>query len=123
METGRKSMIALLAVGALLIVIAASILFLLDQEPQGFGIYLSQNNQVVIADEDVVWYNKSSHEMILTEEGKNKLEALTVDVYGTPFTVKLNGKEIYSGSFWTPISSVSRSGIVIEIFRDQKSEL
>lgn len=122
MRLDKKSIFALFVVDALFLGIATSGLFLLSQEPQGrFGIYLSQNNQLVITDEDVVWYNKSSHEMKLTEEGLGKLEALTVSVYGTPFVIKLNGKEVYHGSFWTPMSSVSCNGIVIEIFRDQNT--
>jgi hypothetical protein len=33
----------------------------------------------------------------------------------------MNGKELYNGSFWTPISSMSSSGIVIEVWRDQNT--
>ena len=34
--------------------------------------------------------------------------------YGEPFVVKIGNQEIYDGCFWTPISSVSYGGIVIE---------
>lgn len=66
MRIDRKLILALFVVGTITIGVAVSVAFLLDQKLQGFGIYLSENNQVVITDEDVVWYNKSSHEMKLT---------------------------------------------------------
>jgi hypothetical protein len=69
MRGSNKAIFALGAVGVLLIGIAVSGLFLFNQKPQqGFGIYLSHNNQVVLTDEDVVWYNKSSHQMNLIEQ-------------------------------------------------------
>ena len=124
MRLNKKSIFVLFAIGVLLMGIAVYGLFFLIQEPQGkFGIYLSDKDQPVISGKDIVWYNKSSHEMKLTEEGLGKLEALAVSVYGTPFVIKLNGIEIYNGSFWTPISSISFHGIVIEIFRDQNTIL
>ncbi len=73
MRIDRKLILALFVVGTITIGVAVSFAFLFDQKLQGFRIYLSQNNQVVITDEDAVWYNKSSHEMRLSEEGKNRL--------------------------------------------------
>jgi hypothetical protein len=122
MRLSKKSIFALLAVCLLLTGIAAAVLFFSSQTPQErFGIYLSQSNQLVISDKDIVCYNQSSHEMTLTEEGIGKLDALTVPVRGTPFVVRLNGKEVYNGSFWTPISSISCDGIVVEVFRDHNA--
>ena len=80
-----------------------------------FGIYLSENSKLVISDEDIVWYNKTSHEIKLTTEGVEKIQALEVGVYGEPFVIKINDGKMYNGSFWTPISSVSYDGIVIEV--------
>lgn len=120
MRLGKKSILALAAIGVVLAGIAAFGLSLINQKPQGrFGIYLLQNNQPVISDEDIVWYNKTSHEMKLTEAGLGKLQALTIPVRGLPFVIKLDGKEVYNGSFWVPVSSVSCNGIVIEIWQDQ----
>ncbi len=83
---------------------------------ESFGIYLLESNELVISDEDIVWYNKTSHEIELTEGGVEKIEALHVSLYGSPFVVKINGEEIYNGSFVTPISSipVPPSEVVIE---------
>ena len=81
-----------------------------------FGIYLLKNNELVISDDEIVWYNKSSHEIKLTEEGVKKIQALNVvDVsYGEPFVLKIGDQEIYNGSFWTPISSIPFHGIAIQ---------
>jgi len=79
-----------------------------------FGIYTLKNNELAVADEDIVWYNASDYRIKLTEKGAEKISALRVGVYGEPFVVKIGDKEIYNGSFWTPISSVPYHGIAIE---------
>ena len=80
-----------------------------------FGIYLSKSNELIISDEDIMWYDGNSHEIKLTSEGARKIQSLEVGVYGEPFVTKINDEEIYNGSFWTPISSIPYHGIVIEI--------
>jgi hypothetical protein len=81
-----------------------------------FGIYLLENGELVFSDKDIVTYNKSSHEIKLTEEGVEKIKALKVPVAGRPFVIRLNGDEIYNGSFVNPSSSISYSGIAIVTF-------
>ena len=81
-----------------------------------FGIYLLKTGELVISDEDIVWYCKNSHNVELTDEGARKISALKVGVYGEPFVIKLGDMEIYSGSFWSPISSVPYAGIAIEAY-------
>jgi len=75
-----------------------------------------ENNKLVISDEDIVWYSRTSHEIRLTELGVKKIEGLQVSVYGSPFVIKINGEKIYNGSFVTPISSIPQppSEVVIE---------
>jgi len=122
--TVRSAIIVSCIVTALIV---AAIVFALNIYPfafaseRGFGIYLSESNQLVISDKDIVFYNKSSYEIKLTEEGVQKVEALKIPVYGLPFVLKIDGKEVYGGSFWTPISSVPSSGIVIEVFEIKDS--
>ena len=79
-----------------------------------FGIYLLENDELVISDKDIIFYNKTSHEVKLTEEGVKKVKALRVPVSGRPFVIKLDGEEIYGGSFWISFSSLAYSGIVID---------
>ena len=124
MRPSRKSIFVVVVIGLLLIGIVVPGLFLLNQEPQGgFEIYLSGNNQLVISDRDIVWYNWASHEIKLTTEGLGKIEALKVPVSGTPFMIRLNGKEIYDGSFWVSISSIPYSGIVIDTLEIQNNTM
>lgn len=84
----------------------------------GFGIYLLDTDEVVVSDEDIVSYKKSSHEIKLTEEGAKKIEKLSLKVpmNGTKFVIKINDRDIYRGWFWSPISSMPCSGVVIETF-------
>jgi len=115
MILNKKS--ALVVVVLTIIGIAVVGWFLLSYQLQGrFGIYLLENNELVISDEDIVWYNRTSHEIKLTEVGVNKIQRLHVSLYGNPFVVEINGEKICNGSFVTPISSISPppSEIVIE---------
>jgi hypothetical protein len=122
MRLSKKSIFAVVVIGLILIGIGVFGLFLLNQEPHGgFGIYVSGNNQLIISDRDIVWYNWTSHEIKLTAEGVGKIEALKVPMSGTPFVIKLNDKEIYNGSFWVSISSISYSGIVINTLEIQNN--
>lgn len=61
------------------IIVTALIYFQLDQDEEKlegrFGIYL-ENDDLVISDKDILWYNKASHEIKLTEEGVKKLKKL-----------------------------------------------
>ena len=53
----------------------ASWWLMLYSQPQmngGFGIYLLDDDELVISDGDIIAYNKSSHEIKLTEEGTRK---------------------------------------------------
>ncbi|MEM2965137.1 MAG: hypothetical protein QXE22_06810 [Candidatus Bathyarchaeia archaeon] len=76
-----------------------------------FGIYLLDINELVVSDNDIVSYNKTFHEIKLNEEGLTRMK--TLDLYHKTFVVKLDGKEIYRGAFWSGISSQSYSGIVM----------
>jgi hypothetical protein len=90
--------------------------FLLSHQLQGsFGIYLLENDKLVISDEDIVWYSRTSHEIRLTELGVKKIEGLQVSVYGDPFVVKIGGEKIYNGLFVTPISSIPQPPSVVVI--------
>ncbi len=78
----------------------------LQSQEEGFGIYLREDHKLVVSDEDFVSYNQTSHEIKLTKSGAGKIEALNISVFGDPFVVKIDGEEIYNGTFMTPISSL-----------------
>ena len=80
----------------------------------GFGIYLKESGELVISDLDIIYYNKTSHEIKLTDAGVAKIEGLQVPLNGTGFVVKVEGRGIYRGAFWSPLSSIPYHGVVIE---------
>ena len=115
MEKTIKTSVAILIIAVFAV---AGGFYLTNQQraaSERFGIYLLKNNELVISDDEIVWYNKSSHEIKLTEEGVKKIQALKMVsvIYGEPFVLKIGNQEIYNGSFWTPISSVQYHGIAI----------
>ena len=65
-----------------------------------------------ISMEDVVMYNSSTYEMTLTESAAAIVHRLGIPVNGMPFVVVARGERIFMGAFWTPVSSLSYSGIV-----------
>ena len=82
---------------------------------EGFAVYLAGNNEPIISDRDIVFYNKTSHQIKLNEEGVNRTKKFDyfTTMYHKSFIVKLNGKEMYNGSFWSDMDSMSYSGVAI----------
>ena len=116
----------------------ASILFLASifvssgcskTEGEGFAIYLTQDNipptrlpilshvdtaeHPLITINDIITYNGVTHEINLTSEAFERIANLEVPVSGRSFVVCIDKRPIYSGAFWTPISSLSFDGVTI----------
>jgi hypothetical protein len=70
----------------------------------------------LIASQDIVFYDKTTHSIDLTDEAFKRVSALRPPTSGSPFTVCVDGKPVYTGAFWTPISSASFDGVVIEVW-------
>jgi len=88
-----------------------------------FGIYLIENGKLIISDREILSYSKSNHEIKLTKEGIEKLQAL--DLYKKNFVIKLKGIEIYEGAFWSYLSSSIYEGAVIldiHLIQDGKTD-
>ena len=105
---------------------AAMGLYLVSQlgvSDEKFGIYLLKNNEQVISDNDIVWYDKTSYKIKLTDETVQRISSLEVPVTGIPFMARIGSQEIYNGSFWVSFSSLSYSGIVIDTFRIQNNTI
>ena len=92
-----------------------------NNEP-GLGIYLVETGELVVSDQHIKAYYKDSHTIELNEEGIEKWNSymtysgepkLQDSLYQDDFVVKLKGKEIYSGKFYSMFSSASYSGVVI----------
>jgi hypothetical protein len=96
---------------------------------EGFAIYLTStdlppdkieipshvdiSDHPILSIKDIVTYNAQTHEMKLTDEAFERIANLEVPVRGKSFLVCVDGAPIYSGAFWTPISSISYDGVTI----------
>lgn len=104
--------------------VLATLWLMQNQQKTGeFGIFLIENDELVISDKEIIAYNKSSHEITLTQDGINKVENLNLKVPmdGLGFVIKIEREPIYQGWFWSPISSLPCSGVVIQTFVTDKT--
>jgi hypothetical protein len=62
---------------------------------------------------DVITYNTQTHELKLIASAYQRVSQMDVPVRGRSFVVCVDGKPIFSGAFWTPISSMSFDGVTI----------
>jgi len=80
-------------------------------------------SQPLITDSDILEYRWTSHELLLTENAKKKLQSIDQQTLrGKLFVVMVHGERCYQGAFWLTIWSSSYPKPVIEldkIFRAQ----
>jgi hypothetical protein len=97
--------------------------------PADFSIYLLKNDipasqitslsslepadKPIIGINDIVTYHKDTHEIELTAEAFRRIAELPVPVSGKAFVACLDRRPVYSGAFWTPISSIAFNGVAI----------
>jgi hypothetical protein len=97
-----------------------------SESETGFGIFLEENNELILSDKHLKSYDKDTHEIELNVEGIKKWNSYRSygeladppvpklwDLDAKKFIVKVNGKEIYRGKFWSRLSSAICSEIVI----------
>ncbi len=81
----------------------------------------------VIGINDILSYDRNSHEMQLTEAAYRRVQELfplPVRVDGIPFVVRAGDEPIYAGAFWTPLSSLSYDGVfIMQPFGDQEKKI
>ncbi|XUX00212.1 MAG: hypothetical protein TUN42_10025 [Dehalogenimonas sp.] len=95
---------------------------------EGFAIYLTGRDPAgtwspssspelrghpVITLVDIQSYDRNHHWLTLTSAAIEGLAELDVPVGGKEFAVCVDKEVIYTGAFWTPISSLSYNGPVI----------
>jgi hypothetical protein len=122
----RKAIKVTLIILIFAVLVVAAGLYLIDRSrvsSEEFGIYILENNELVISDNEIVWYDKTSYQIKLTEEAAKKISSLEVPVAGIPFAARIDGEEIYTGSFWVSFSSLSYSGIVMDALRIQNNTI
>lgn len=94
---------------------------------ESFGIYLNQDESLILSDRDIEAYIKSDHKIVLNKQGITKwnsyikydsiqtppIPILSEKLYQKEFSVKLDSDIIYTGKFWSSASSLGYNGIVI----------
>jgi len=88
----------------------------------GFGIYLVETGELVLADYHIAAYDWSTHTITLNKRGIEQwnsfhtytdIPKLRQSLYQKDFAVKVNGEEIYRGRFYSTLSSMSYDSVVI----------
>ena len=96
---------------------------------EGFAIYLLKDSvpptrlaalshveiadQPLIAASDIISYEQDTHTITLTAAACTRVRELKVPTSGLSFAVCVDKAPVYSGAFWTPISSQSFDGVTI----------
>jgi len=97
-------------------------IFLLDQDIQPAEIKntdldnLALSPTPLISTADILAYDRETHQIELTQDAFERvtnLYTLPVDVDGIPLIVAVGSQPIYSGAFYTPLSSLSFDGVTI----------
>lgn len=99
------------------------------EKGEGFAIYLARADvpparmaalsHVDIAEtpiagsSDVLEYDAASHRITVSKAAYQRIMDLEVPVSGKSFIVCVDRKPVYSGAFWTSLSSVPFDGVVI----------
>lgn len=95
-------------------------IYLLDQSisPQQLATrsHLDLEAAPLLSTDDIISYNKLTHEVTLTDTGYEKIHELSVPTDGIAFAVCVDGRPIYAGAFWVALSSASFDGVVIDVF-------
>ena len=87
-----------------------------------FGIYLAENNELVLSEEHIAAYYLDSHSIELNDAGIVKWNSyltysgeprLALSLFSKEFTIKAGDEEIYRGKFYSGVSSATYDGYVI----------
>ncbi len=87
-----------------------------------FGIYLADSGELVLSEKHIKAYYPDAHTLELNEQGIEKwnsyltyttIPKLDQCLFLKDFVLKIKGDEIYRGKFYSAVSSISYSGIVI----------
>lgn len=97
-----------------------------NQEYETFGIYLTDNDELVLSDKHIDAYIKLEHQIRLNDEGIKQWSSFYKydssfsppipklgSLYKKEFAIKLDNDEMYRGKFWSNVSSASCDRIVI----------
>jgi len=69
----------------------------------------------IIAMTDIKSYTWDTQTLTLSDAASERLANLQVSVFGRAFVACVGSERIYAGAFWTPLSSASYDGVIIEL--------
>ncbi len=75
--------------------------------------HLELSPEPLISIDDIVSYGRESHVIRLTDVAYERLSRLHVPVQGRAFALCLGHRPVYTGAFWTPVSSIPYDGVAI----------
>ncbi|MGA3094349.1 MAG: hypothetical protein ABSD79_03065 [Dehalococcoidales bacterium] len=88
----------------------------------GFGIYLADSGEMVLSLKQIKAYHSLDYSLELTPQGIEKWNSfqisttvpkLSQSLYQRDFILKIDGKEVCRGQFYSLVSSASYNGVVI----------
>jgi SanA protein len=92
-------------------------LYLLDPEIQPSELATAAHVDIadipLVSTADIFSYTKATHEIELTPAAYDRIVSLVVPVSGRSFVVCVDQEPVYTGAFWTDLSSASFDGVVI----------
>lgn len=113
------------SVAVVLIVMSVSCAYTENADVE-FGIYILEDGELVLSDKHIESYNKKSHKIGLNEKGAQKWKSYILydesfdppipklgGLYGKEFIIKLHGKGIYKGKFYSSSSSMFENGVLL----------
>lgn len=99
-------------IGAVLIVVTLILavgLFVGYMDPpseEGFRLIFLDNNVLLISESDVMSYNLTSQEIVITEIASERLLGMEDELYSfTGFLILIDGEEVYRGVFRSAVMS------------------
>jgi hypothetical protein len=91
-------------------------------QKEGFAIYLADSGELLLSENEIAAYHGDNSTLELNENGIKKwnshltsqdIPKLEDSLYSRDFILKIEGREICRGKFWSNVSSASYSGVVI----------
>jgi hypothetical protein len=88
----------------------------LPSSESGFRLASLEDNNVLVSDADVLSYNATSQEIILTDQASQRLTQMGDNLYSSVYVIRINGEEICQGLirtvYWSSLPPPSK----IEIY-------
>jgi hypothetical protein len=119
MKPGYRQLIVCLMAGLL---VAALLISCRAAPKENFGIYLADSGELVLSERDIQSFDSATGDFTLNRAGTERWNSfsgaagpptLAGSLYGQDFFIRIEGREVCRGRFWSSASSMSYSGTII----------